>query len=136
MIPRPRLYRALEKGIHRFKLTLVSAPVGYGKTTLLAGWARGSGLPVAWLSVDSELDGVERFMRYLLAAWEKVQPDIASTTLATLLDSQVPEINRVLVAFVNAGYRSPDSLVFVVDDYDLIEDPEIHDALAYILDNL
>lgn len=97
------------------KLALVSAPAGYSKTTFLAGWARSSGLPVAWLAMDKELHGVEHFLRYLLAGWEKAQPDIASSHLATQLGAQILKIDRVLAGFgKSAPCRGFDSLDEVI----------------------
>ena len=69
VIHRPHLQSALEQQVTRYKLTLLSAPAGYGKTTLLAEWARASQLPVVWLSITQEEDNVERFLRYLLAVF-------------------------------------------------------------------
>ena len=136
IVPRPRLLTVLEHQIAHHKLTLISAPAGYGKTTLLAEWARTSSLPVAWLSITGEEDSVERFLRYLLAAWEAVQPEIVETPLGILLGSQMPDIKAVLSAFSNAANEVPDHVVFVLDDYHLIEDISIHDAVTFLLEHL
>src|SRR5687768_4116719 len=90
-VRRTRLIEALEGGVLHYKLTLVSAPAGYGKTTLLAQWARSSRFPVVWLSLGEEDNDLERFLRYLLAAWEKVQPGVRESSLGLLLSGMSPE---------------------------------------------
>lgn len=135
-VARSRLSAALEERISDYRLVLVSAPAGYGKTTLLAEWARSSSLPVAWLSLTGEEQEPERFLRYLLAAWERVQPSIVETPLGMLLESRMPDTEAVLAAFINAAGRAPGDLVFVLDDYQVIEETAIHEALSFILDHL
>jgi LuxR family transcriptional regulator, maltose regulon positive regulatory protein len=72
VVDRDRLVDTLERAVSGYKLTLLSAPAGYGKTTLLSHWARASRLPVVWLSLAEEDNDLERFLRYLLAAWQRV----------------------------------------------------------------
>ncbi len=136
IVPRPRLRIALDHQIVHHKLTLISAPAGYGKTTFLAEWARASSLTVAWLSIDGDEDDAESFLRYLLAAWEAVQPNIVETPLGILLGSQMPNIKAVLAAFINAAHEVPDQVGFVLDDYHLIEDTSIQEAVTFLLDHL
>ena len=81
LVPRARLTDALEHSLPTCKLILLSAPAGYGKSTLLAQWARSSRFPVAWLSVGEEDNDLERFLRYLLAAWETVRPGVMKSPL-------------------------------------------------------
>ena len=119
-IRRSRLRETLESKIAQSRLALVCAPAGYGKTTLLADWARTSDLPVAWLSITREDQDVEIFLRYLFAAWERIQPDIARTSLGTLLESNTLDSKAVLSAFLNAASQTRDHLVFVIDDLHLI----------------
>ena len=136
LVPRPHLQTALDHAVTYSRLILISAPAGYGKTSLLAEWARATSLPVAWLSITGEEDDVERFLRYLLAAWDKVQPDIVETPLGILLGSQTPDIKAVQSAFINAANQVPNHVVFVLDDYHLIKDTNIHDVLIFFLDHL
>ncbi|HEY3473322.1 MAG TPA: hypothetical protein VGK56_01860, partial [Anaerolineales bacterium] len=135
-VPRLHLLSILEHQRANHKLTLISAPAGYGKTTLLAEWARASSLPVAWLTITGEEDNIESFLRYLLAAWERVQPAISETTFGILVRSQRPDIKMALRAFLDVATELPEPLVFVLDDYHLIEDPEIHDAVGFLLEHL
>jgi LuxR family maltose regulon positive regulatory protein len=136
VVRRPRLVDALEHGIPDHKLVLISAPAGYGKTTLLAQWAHTSSLRVAWLSLDDEDNDLDRFFRYLLAAWETVHPGIRESSLGLLLGALEPERDAVLSAFINVANDLPDHTVFVLDDVHLIEDTVIYKALTFLLDHL
>jgi len=133
---RSRLVESIEHALPRHKLILVTAPAGYGKTTLLAEWARKSEYPTAWLALDEEDREFERFIRYLVTAWETVQPEIRTGPLGILLDAASPGRASILAEFVRAGLALPSHLVFVLDDYHLIIDSSIHDALTYLLDHL
>jgi LuxR family maltose regulon positive regulatory protein len=135
-ILRTRLRETLESKITQSRLALVCAPAGYGKTILLADWARASSLPVAWLSMTGEEQDVESFLRYLFAAWEKVQPKITETPLGILLESNSLNTKAVLSEFLNAAGQAPDHLAFVLDDFHLIDDKDIYEAVAFLLDHL
>lgn len=136
IVLRPRLQTTLEHQVDHYKLTLVSAPAGYGKTTLLAEWARATKLSVAWLSITGEEDDTESFLRYLLAALEPIKPDILESPLRILLESQGPDIKAVFSSFLNTANEIPDHTVIVLNDYHLIEDSSIHDAVTFLLDHL
>jgi LuxR family maltose regulon positive regulatory protein len=133
---RSKLIDALEHGILDHKLVLISAPAGYGKTTLLAQWAHTSRLRVAWLSLDEEDNDPDRFFRYLLAAWETVHPGIRESPVGLLLGAQEPNRDAVLSAFINVANELPDHTVFVLDDVHLLEEPAIYEALTFLLDHL
>ncbi len=136
VVQRTRLVDALEQGISRYKLMLTSAPAGYGKTTLLADWAHASASQIVWLSIGEDDNDLERFFRYLMAGWEQAQPGIKETPLGLLLGAVMSEREAILAAFINAATEAPDPLVFVLDDYHLIEDSAIHQALTFLLDHL
>ncbi|HET9495270.1 MAG TPA: LuxR C-terminal-related transcriptional regulator [Chloroflexia bacterium] len=135
-VRRVRLLDALQEAVPRHKLTLVTAPAGYGKTTLLSQWAHESGMPTAWLSISPEDNDLERFFRYLVAAWEEAQPGISESPLGVLLGGMMPDMQVVLGEFVNAASEAPYHVAFVLDDYHLIEDEAIHRALAFLTDHL
>lgn len=135
-LTRPELISILEQQISDHKLVLLSAPAGYGKTTLLAEWARTSSLQVAWLSITGKEDDAAMFLRYLLAAWEMVQPGITETTLGILLESQMPDMKTAWRAFLDVANQAGEPLVFVLDDYHLVEDEEIHETVSFLLDHL
>ena len=100
-VPRPRLYERLDEGA-RHELTVVSAPAGFGKTTLLADWSRRSELPVAWVSLDERDDEPVRFFLYLIAAIETIHDGFGESTRAFLssLHSR-EELEPVLTALSN-----------------------------------
>ena len=136
LMQRPRLIEAVQSGARHYKLILLSAPAGYGKTTLLAQWAHASRLPVAWLSLGEDDNEIERFFRYLLAAWGVVQPDVLESPLGILLGAKAPDSEAVLSAFVNQANELREHTVFVLDDYHFIKDKAIHRALTFLLDHL
>ena len=133
---RTRLTEALERAVPDYKLILLSAPAGYGKSTLLTQWAHSSRFPIAWLSISEEDDDAERFLRYLLTAWEEAQPGVKDSRLGMLLGSSSPDTEAVLSAFINVANGIADHVVFVLDDYHLIDDSAIHQALTFLLDHL
>ena len=134
-VNRGRLVDKLDHAIQHHKLVLVSAPAGYGKTTLLSQWALSSRTAVAWLTVSQEDNHLERFLRYLLAGWQNVQPELSESRLSILLSSMSPDNEAVLSAFINAADEARASIVFVLDDYHLINDPSIHQVLTFLCDH-
>jgi LuxR family maltose regulon positive regulatory protein len=136
VVRRARLIDALEGGISRYNLVLISAPAGYGKTTLVSHWARASRFPIVWLSIGKEDNDLERILRYLLAGWEQVQPGISESPLGLRLGARSPDSEAVLSAFINVANETPHQIVFVLDDYHLIEDPAIYRALTFLLDHM
>jgi LuxR family maltose regulon positive regulatory protein len=135
-VRRARLVDALERGILHYKLVLLSAPAGYGKTTLLSQWANSSHVRVVWLSIGQEDNDLDRFLRYLLTGWEEIQPGVSESPLGLLLSGMSPDSEAVLAAFINLANDAPNPVVFVLDDYHLIEDPAIQQALTFLLDHL
>lgn len=136
LVLRERLLDALDLGVPACKLALVCAPAGYGKTTLISHWARTTALRVGWLTVDAADNDVERFLRYLYAAWERIEPDIRRTDLGLLLDGMMPNIEAVMAAFINVADDRADHVVLVVDDYQLVVEPTIHEAMTFLIDHL
>ncbi len=133
-VPRARLHERLDEGMRR-ELTVVSAPAGFGKTTLLAGWSRRSELPVAWLSLDERDDDPTRFLSYLISAIGTIYEDFGESTRAFLgsLRSR-EELEPVLTALSNEILELPGEFVLVLDDYHCIRSETIHGALAFLLD--
>lgn len=134
-VVRPHLMEQLDQGLTR-KLTLVSAPPGFGKTTLLSQWIAVRALPVAWLSLDRADSDPVRFLTYLVAALRSVHGAIGLDLLATLHSPQPLPIEPVLTALVNQLADSSDAVVLVLDDYHLIETQPVHDAVAFLLEYL
>jgi hypothetical protein len=91
---------------------------------------------MAWLSIGAEDNVLDRFFRCLLTAWEEVQPGIRESPAGLLLGAMAPDRDAVLSAFINVASGLPEHTVFVLDDYHLIADPAIHQALTFLLDHL
>ncbi|MGB0383406.1 MAG: LuxR C-terminal-related transcriptional regulator [Ardenticatenaceae bacterium] len=137
LVPRPRLIEKLNRG-RDGKLTLVSAPAGFGKTTLVSHWLRESALPTAWLSLDEDDNDPHRFFTYLMAAVERVAG--VGQRVQSVLQSPEPAPAKAFVIALINDYAAVDargsSLLLVLDDYHLITTPSIHHALAFLLDHL
>ncbi len=148
LLSRPRLSQRLEEGLQAgHKLSLISAPAGFGKTTLLGEWihSRSDGTPplrTAWVSLDEGDNDPARFLAYLIAALRTLDLPTGEGTLEALCSPQPPPIASVLAALVNALARPPASqvndpaAVLVLDDYHIITARAVHDALAFLLDHL
>jgi LuxR family maltose regulon positive regulatory protein len=141
-VQRPSLIERLNEGLHR-KLTLIAAPAGFGKTTLLSEWVAGlqvSNRPVAWLSLDVEDSDPARFLTYLVAALRTIAPSIGEEVLGVLQDPQAPQpppTESILTALLNEITTTmPGNFVLVLDDYHVIDAKPIDQALTFLLDHL
>src|SRR5215216_2146664 len=128
-LSRPRLLELLGDGETR-ELTLVCAPAGFGKTTLLAEWARRSRRPVAWLSLDAGDSDPARFWRYVAATLDQLRAGIGQQVAGLLRGAQQPPLESVVTAIVNQQAAAPDEMVLVLDDYHLVEGSAVHDSLT------
>jgi len=138
LVPRPRLLARLDAGLSA-KLTLLCAPAGFGKSTLLSAWratARGRAVPFAWVSLDAADSEPLRFWSYLITALDRIQPDIGAPALALLQAPQPAPIEAVLTPLLNALSTLTTDAVLVLDDYHLIDAVPIHSAVAFLLDHL
>ncbi|MBN1135252.1 MAG: tetratricopeptide repeat protein [Anaerolineae bacterium] len=132
LVARPRLIDGLDRGLHR-KLTLIAAPAGFGKTTLLCEWVQSlkarnaPAVDVAWLSLDEGDNDPARFAAYLAAAIQA--GDEAFEPAGTLLQQ------AHLIRLINHVAALPRTLLLILDDYHLITLQEIHDALAFVVDH-
>ena len=141
-VRRPQLIAQLDEGFRLGrKLTLISAPAGFGKTTLLSEWLTGRResappLRVAWLSLQAGDNDLVRFLTYLVAALQTIEANIGETVLGALQSSQPPVMESMLTTLINEIAAIPGCCVLVLDDYHLIEAQPIHDAVAFIIDNL
>ena len=132
---RPRLTERLNEGLHR-KLTLISAPAGFGKTTLLGEWVAGCERLAAWLSLDEADSDPTRFLAYLVAALQTIAPNIGEGVLGALQSPQPPPTESILTALLNEITTIPDDFVLVLDDYHVIDARAVDDALAFLLEHL
>jgi len=137
LVARPRLSQRLDR-ITESKLTLISAPAGFGKSTLLAGWLatpRDDGQIAAWLSIDQADDEAALFWSYLISALRTAVPGIGETSLS-LLESPQSRIDGVLAPLLNELSAVPNDVVLVLDDFHLIHAPDIQEGIAYLVDHL
>jgi len=132
-VPRRRLVEALGDGLARGRV-LVSAPAGFGKTALLADWARGDGRPVAWLGLDGDDSDPARFWRYAVAALDRARPGLAGRVGPLLPRS----FEGLVTALINelAANPGPAEVLLVLDDYHLIDSEPVHESVAFLLENL
>lgn len=134
-VARPRLVERLEEGLHR-TLTLVSAPAGFGKTTLVSEWVANCGRPVAWLSLDDADSDPARFLAYMLSAIQTVTPNIGEGLFALLHSPQPPPTESILTVLLNEIAALPDEIVLVLDDYHAIDAKPVDDALTFLIEHL
>jgi LuxR family maltose regulon positive regulatory protein len=134
-VPRTRLIGRLNEGLHR-KLTLIAAPAGFGKTTLVSAWIAICGRPVAWLSLDEADSDPARFLTYLLAALQTIAPTIGAGVLDVLQSSQPPPPEALLTALLNEIATISDHFILVLDDYHLINATPVDTALTFLLEHL
>jgi LuxR family maltose regulon positive regulatory protein len=137
VVGRTRLLEALDRGLQpNLRLTLISAPAGYGKSTLLSVWIQDRGCPAAWFSIDESDNDPIRFMSYLLAALQQAYSDMDLTSLieGQYLEADIQE--RILIPLINQISGSPRQTILVLDDYHWIQSQTVHDWLTFLLDNL
>ncbi|MCO5208326.1 MAG: LuxR C-terminal-related transcriptional regulator [Caldilinea sp.] len=139
LVPRTRLVKRLEAGTRR-KLTLVSAPAGFGKTTLVSSWVAetqaGGGRRVAWLALDAGDNDPARFIAYLVAALRTIAPEVGGDVLALLQAAQQAAPQAILAALLNDFAAIPDDFVLVLDDLHVIDAEPVEQALAFLLEYL
>ncbi|MEJ7842076.1 MAG: LuxR C-terminal-related transcriptional regulator [Rubrobacter sp.] len=135
VVLRPRLIERLNEGLHR-RLTLISAPAGFGKTTLLGEWLAGCGRPAAWLSLDEGDSDPTRFLSYLVTALQTIAANTGEGVLGALQCPQPPPTESVLTALLNEIATAPDDFVLVLDDYHVVDARPVDDALAFLLEHL
>ena len=143
LVPRWRLIERLDEGLRLgHRLTLISAPAGFGKTTLLSEWASqrvsesAGGWSVAWLSLDEGDNDPARFWTYFIAAFQTIEADVGAGVLSALQTPQPPPTESVLITLINQIATIPAPFVLVLDDYHLITAQPIHDVLTSLLDHL
>jgi LuxR family maltose regulon positive regulatory protein len=135
ILPRPRLLERLTTGLSG-KLTLISAPAGFGKTTLLADWIPHCQRRVSWISLDQADNELSRFLTYFIAALQQHNADFGHTLLAALQSSQPPVLESLISALVNEILHSLDACALVLEDYHVIQLQAIHSAVTLLLNNL
>jgi LuxR family maltose regulon positive regulatory protein len=135
VVLRPRLIERLNEGLHR-KLTLISAPAGFGKSTLVSAWIADLDRPVAWLSLDAGENDPARFLMYFVAAVQTIAPTLGDGLLHVLQSPQPPPVESMLTVLLNALTTIPDAFVLVLDDYHLVDANGVDAALTFVLEHL
>jgi LuxR family maltose regulon positive regulatory protein len=138
LVPRPRLSERLDRGTAS-KLTLVSAPAGFGKTTLLTEWLAAGPADerlAAWLSLDQADNDPASFWTYVIAALRTVASGVGESALTLLQAPQSPPIETVLTALLNDLGTTAGDIVLVLDDYHVIDASDVQDGMAFLLDHL
>jgi LuxR family maltose regulon positive regulatory protein len=138
LVSRPHLIERLKAGL-QCPLTLISAPAGYGKTTLLAGLANNSDLLVTWLSLDEGDNDPVRFWTHFISALQAKQPHMGNTILQMLRSPEFLDIQSGLIELINEIASNEPSIqpyILVIDDYHLIEEQTIHKDLSFLIEHL
>ncbi len=135
LVPRPHLIAKLNHGLHG-KLTLISAPAGFGKTTLISEWIAGGERPFAWLSLDEQDSDLTRFLTYFLAALQTVAAKVGERILEALQNPQPPPTESILTMLLNEITASSAEIALVLDDYHVLESPPVDQALTFLLEHL
>jgi LuxR family maltose regulon positive regulatory protein len=142
LVSRPRLLQRLDRGLSG-RLILVSAPAGFGKTTLVSEWLAERRCPAGWVSLDAGDNDPVRFLSYVIAALQTIPPGVGEGAQALLRSPQLPPLESVLTVLINElcsppgrGDAASRPSLLAMDDYHVIEAPAIHSAVAFLLDNL
>jgi LuxR family maltose regulon positive regulatory protein len=141
VIQRPRLIEALQSNLLQQdsftrKLTLISAPAGYGKTTLASQWLGEAGLPSAWLSLEAGENDASRFLTYLLAAVQRLSPQLGASMRGMLMAPQRPPTEILLTPLINELAALEEAMLIVLDDYHVIHGQPVHEILNFLVDHL
>ena len=138
IVIRPRLIERLNKGLLTGRtpgVTLISAPAGFGKTTLVSEWVADCGQPVAWLSLDEGDNDPSRFLAYLITALQTIGANIGEGVLPALQTPQPPPIESILTTLLNEITTVPDNFALILDDYHVIDAKPVDNALSFLLDH-
>lgn len=137
LVTRPRLFEILERGYSR-KLTLISAPAGFGKSTLISEWllSKGKDTQFAWVSLDSGDNDPTRFLSYLVSAFQTIDNEFGESVLISLKSPGAIKIEVILTALINELNDISGHVLLVLDDYHLIESKQIDQAVTFLLNHL
>jgi LuxR family maltose regulon positive regulatory protein len=138
-VPREALLARLDKGVEQ-KLTLISAPAGFGKTTLVSEWIaerrkHREPPPIAWVALDAGDNDPVRFWRYVLTACQTFDANISESALTLLSNSPQPPFDVLLTMFINKAALLPNRVVLVLEDYHTVTCHEVHETMAFFIDH-
>ncbi|HNF93079.1 MAG TPA: hypothetical protein PLQ75_00395, partial [Anaerolineales bacterium] len=133
VVIRQRLLERLQEGLNH-SLTLVSAPAGFGKTTLLSEWLGEVNLKVAWLSLDDSDHAITRFITYLVSALQVIDKSIGESVLGALKSHQPPAVDTLLIALLNDIDSVSQDFILVLDDYHEVDSKPVDEALRFLVE--
>lgn len=134
-VARSQIIQRLNGALYE-RLTLISAPAGFGKTTLASQWLIESGHPHAWLSLDKSDSDPERFLAYVVAALETIMPAVGEGLIERLQSPQSPSYESILTILINNILVSTnDPFIFVLDDYHVLESPAVDQIVEFLLEH-
>ncbi len=134
ILDRQRLYKLLGNDNPK-PLTLMSAPAGFGKTTLMASWLEQQSLPIAWLSLDEEDNDPSRFLAHVIATVSRHIKDFGNNELKMFQGAQSPGLKGLLTSLVNQLNSAGQPLILVLDDYHFISQESVHESLRFLLEH-
>jgi LuxR family maltose regulon positive regulatory protein len=134
LVPRPHLYERLDEALTR-KLTLVSAPTGFGKSTLVADWLSANEFCTAWLALDQGDNDPVRFWAYLIAAFQTIHQEIGVEARQIVNAPRLRSTEPVSISLINDISLLSQDIILVLDDYHLIEEGQVHESLSYLLEH-
>lgn len=138
LVARPRLADAVRHGVEH-KLTIVVAPAGFGKTTLLAGWladSEESEKTAGWVSLDPSDNEPRAFWAYVISALQTLHPTVGTHAISLLQSPHPPSVESVLTALINEIDQIDRDFILILDDYHVIDAPAIHGAMTFLLDHM
>jgi len=136
-VPRPRLIERLNEGLEAARsLILVSAPAGFGKTTLISAWLTGAPRAFAWLSLDEDDRDPCRFLLYLAAALQNLEPGCCADAMLALQSPRPPPAESILADLINELDGMAKDFLLVLDDYHVVDSSEVDAALAFLVEHL
>ncbi|HRH46868.1 MAG TPA: hypothetical protein PKY82_34800, partial [Pyrinomonadaceae bacterium] len=135
LVDRPHLVERLNEGL-KGKLTIISAPAGFGKTSLVMEWRQQSKMPLVWFSLDEEDNEPLRFLDYLLTAFQLIDEKLVQATFGLLQSGQTPPMKVVLSSLLNEICQNEIEFVLALDDYHLIHKQIIHDVFSFFIEQL
>ncbi len=134
-VRRSRLIEQLKSGL-AVRLTLVSAPAGYGKTMLICDGLRDAQIPVGWLSLDAADNDPAFFWPYFIAALQSVHPEIGKPALSMLRSPQPPPVVWIMNTLINEVAKTQRDFALVLDDYHEIVNQSIHESMSYLVEHM
>ena len=135
LVPRPHLIERLNEGM-KGELTVVSAPAGFGKTTLLSEWIHQNEMPVACISLDKGDSDPVQFIHYVVAALQTIEPSIGKAALTIMQSPQPPPVESVLTVLINEITATTEDFALILDDYHLVDSKPIHTIIEFLLNHL